>query len=69
MLEFTEFNLNELIREVYVLFEEKIRKMNIDFCFETDNEDLRIDADRTRIKQVLINLVQNAIEATGEMVR
>jgi len=66
VLEFTEFNLNELIREVYVLFEEKIRKMNIDFCFETDNEDLRVEADRTRIKQVLINLVQNAIEATGE---
>ncbi|KHC91392.1 multi-sensor signal transduction histidine kinase [Thermotoga sp. Mc24] len=66
VLEFTEFNLNELIREVYVLFEEKIRKMNIDFCFETDNEDLRIEADRTRIKQVLINLVQNAIEATEE---
>ncbi|PLV60011.1 sensor histidine kinase [Thermotoga sp. KOL6] len=66
ILEFTEFNLNELVKEVYILFEEKLKEMNIDFCFETDNENLIVQADRSRIKQVLINLVQNAMEATGE---
>jgi len=66
VLEFSEFNLNELIKEVYVLFEEKFKELNIDFYFETDNEDLRVKVDRSRIKQVLINLVQNAMEATGE---
>ncbi len=63
-LEFVDFNINKLITEVYLLLEEKIKEKNILFSFYTDNEDLEVNAERSRIKQVLINLIQNAVEAT-----
>ncbi len=63
-LEFVDFNINKLITEVYLLLEEKIKEKNILFAFYTDNEDLEVKAERSRIKQVLINLIQNAVEAT-----
>ena len=65
-LEYTEFNINDLVREVYTLFEDPINKKNIKFQFDTRRENITVFADRIRIKQVLINLIQNAIDATSE---
>lgn len=62
--EFVEFNINELISEVYILHEDKINQKNILFEFKTDDEKIEIFADKPRIKQVLINLIQNAIDET-----
>ncbi|SHH29502.1 GAF domain-containing sensor histidine kinase [Thermosipho atlanticus] len=66
VLNFEEFNLNELISEVFLLHEEKIKTKNIMFEFKTDSERIEIYADKSRIKQVLINLLQNAIDETPE---
>ncbi|MDK2838805.1 MAG: two-component system, sporulation sensor kinase [Thermosipho sp. (in: thermotogales)] len=64
IIEFSEFNLNELISEVYILHEDRIKEKNILFEFKTDQENIEIYADKSRIKQVLINLIQNAIDET-----
>ncbi|MBO8160902.1 MAG: PAS domain-containing protein [Thermosipho sp. (in: Bacteria)] len=66
VLNFEEFNLNELISEVFLLHEDKIKAKNIMFEFKTDSERIEIKADKSRIKQVLINLLQNAIDETLE---
>jgi len=63
-LEFTYFNINKLVNDVYILLEEKIREKNILFTFETDAEEINVYAEYSRMKQVIINLLQNAIEAT-----
>lgn len=63
-LEFTRFNINKLINDVTMLLEDKIREKNILFTFQTDAEEMTVYAEYSRIKQVIINLIQNAIEAT-----
>ncbi|QAV33165.1 PAS/PAC sensor signal transduction histidine kinase [Fervidobacterium changbaicum] len=63
-LEFRYFNLNKLVNDVYILLDEKIREKNILFTFETDAEEIIVYAEYSRMKQVVINLLQNAIEAT-----
>ncbi len=60
-----KFQLNELIDEVVVLMNEKALKQNITIEFHPSAVP-EILADRNRIKRVLINLVQNAIEACAE---
>ncbi|MGC9796648.1 ATP-binding protein [Fervidobacterium riparium] len=63
-LEFRYFNINKLINDVYILLEEKIREKNILFTFNADSEEITVYAEYSRMKQVVINLLQNAIEAT-----
>ena len=62
-LNFSEFDLLELVREVYLLHEEKLEANGIEFEIICDRSEVEVFADRSRIKQVLINLVQNAIDA------
>lgn len=63
ILEFTEFDMNELIEEVTYIMQEKANKANV--IIETRlSSEARVVADRTKLKRVLINLVQNAIEAS-----
>ncbi|MEN3043569.1 MAG: ATP-binding protein [Fervidobacterium sp.] len=63
-LEFTDFNINKLISDVYLLLEEKIKEKKILFSFVFDSEEVNVHAEYSRIKQVIINILQNAIEAT-----
>ena len=61
-LDFSEFDIVELVREVYLLHEELLESKGIEFEIITDKSNIDMFADRSRIKQVLINLVQNAID-------
>ncbi|WP_041076142.1 GAF domain-containing sensor histidine kinase [Thermotoga caldifontis] len=63
ILEFTEFDINELIQEVVYLMQEKASRANV--IIETRlSSAAKVVADRTKLKRVLINLVQNAVEAS-----
>ena len=58
----TVFDINEQIRRLIIAQEEKIdaKKINVEIDFETDK--CMVKADMDRIKQVIINLLDNAIK-------
>jgi two-component system phosphate regulon sensor histidine kinase PhoR len=64
-LEFTRFDLVYLTREVFELLEIKAKQKRISLVFHdglTKESQIMVYADRERIKQVLINLVENSIK-------
>jgi signal transduction histidine kinase/CheY-like chemotaxis protein len=66
-LEYAEFNLRDSIEEVLDLFAAKSGKAGIDLLYKMDeNVPEQIIGDNKRIRQVLINLVENAVKYTAE---
>lgn len=61
-------SLNNLLMETYSIFKDndKLAKSHIDFTYYLDNarNDLEIMSDAIRLKQILINLINNAIQFT-----
>jgi len=58
----TVFNINELCREIHEFLEVKADRNDTQIIIkETENSRINVLADKTRIRQVLINLVDNAI--------
>jgi nitrogen fixation/metabolism regulation signal transduction histidine kinase len=60
-LKITRFNLNELVREVIDLY--RLQDSRVEIRFEPDGELAAIEADRGRVRQILNNLLVNALEA------
>lgn len=65
-LELTEFSVLELINECLLLFKEKSLKYNISLTSEIEDGIESITADRRNLKQVLINLLGNAMKFTSD---
>ncbi|MAO07275.1 MAG: two-component sensor histidine kinase [Alteromonas sp.] len=58
-----DFNIIELVQNVFDLLEMKAAKKSITLAFDHDYEDsIMVYADRERIQQVLTNLVENSIK-------
>jgi signal transduction histidine kinase len=65
-LELSEFNLKELIDGSLVMFKEKAMKHNIKLNAEIEKDVDTIIADERKIKQILFNLLSNAMKFTPE---
>ncbi|MCX7798237.1 MAG: PAS domain-containing sensor histidine kinase [Melioribacter sp.] len=61
-----EFIICDVVNEVTDEFEKEIAKKNLVLTKELSSKEVKIFADRKRIKQVLINLLSNAIKYTPD---
>lgn len=62
----TRFNFTEVIRQTINRYAKLREKEGYIINFEYNGEDVYVDADETRILQVVYNLVNNAINYTGD---
>ena len=63
VLQEEDFNIIELVQNVFDLLEMKAAKKNISLAFDKDYTDsIMVYADRDRIQQALTNLVENSIK-------
>jgi len=65
-LAFETLNVNDLLEEVYLLTKDSWEKKNIRTTLKTERKENFIEGDKEKLKQVLLNLVKNAVEAMGE---
>jgi signal transduction histidine kinase len=62
----TEFDLKELIDEISLGFGHALSEKKQKMTVNSDGSDFRIKADRDKIEQVFVNLIDNAIKYTKE---
>ncbi len=62
-MNYSHFNLNHLVREVFDQFEGKADKRSLQLCFSDHcPEEVYVYADKQKIYQVILNLVTNAVK-------
>jgi signal transduction histidine kinase len=57
-----KFDLGELVRECAAILDNNLRENNLELLIHLPNKPLIITADRDKIKQVILNLLHNAIK-------
>jgi len=62
ILDKSDFDINDLIRNILPTFEGRVEEKNLAFNITFEEEVQQVHADRSRIQQVIYNLVDNAIK-------
>lgn len=65
-LEITNFDVNETIRRTLVGLESRLEEKNININLNMENEQQFVRADMNSIRQVMTNLIENAIKFTNQ---
>ena len=65
-LEMSEFDINEMLRRAIIRRMADVEEKKIEIACEPETDPCRVRADRDRIEQVVINLLDNAIKFTGD---
>ena len=63
-IEYSEFDINELLRRCILLFEQRIEEGQLDVNIQLGESKLYVWADQDRISQVITNLIDNAVKFT-----
>jgi two-component system, sporulation sensor kinase B len=61
-----KFQLKEVLSEVVILLDPLAVKQGVQLVRELDESKFTLNTDRNQLKQALVNLIKNAIEATSE---
>lgn len=61
-----EFILNDLVKDVYIELEELVKEKNLDFILDEQEDAILINADKARMRQVLINIINNSMKFTNK---
>jgi len=64
-LNYSEFNIKELLEDITARYKGLSDKQEYDITFEAD-EDVTVRCDLVKIQQVIYNLINNAVNYTGE---
>jgi len=62
-LVFTRHNLTELLEQIVMLMGEEVESRGITFETRWDDSPLMVSMDRERVKQALLNIINNAVES------
>lgn len=61
-VEYGEFDIHLVIRQVLIKFEQKINSKNIDITLLIDEKEIIVCADKDKIQRVIYNLIDNAVK-------
>lgn len=62
----SSINIRELFKSMSLLFKDKLKREKISLVCEADSESFYVEADKNMIDQVLINLLNNSMQALQE---
>ncbi|MDD3108034.1 MAG: ATP-binding protein [Alistipes sp.] len=62
----TQFDLDTLMKDVYTIYQSRLKGTSVAFCYETQGESPQLLQDEAQQMQVLYNLLNNAIKYTQQ---